>query len=227
MRAKKAQNKPLIFTLLIILILAVAVALYIYLLKPEMDYRDSLHDKYNFQTEYVEMLEDQLKKEQNDAKKAQPLAEMEAQIPFNNDLQGLLDNIASAESASSTVVTDLHINNYEQQDELVTTSKKVGAITEKELLETQANIVPVSAIAAKHLPKKLQLITFELTVSGYEASEVNSFIKSMLNQKRIYVIDEVQYSAPSTDDGVVTATIQMTSFASQKVKADNKKETAN
>lgn len=226
MRAKKSQNKPLLYTLLIILILAIGVALFIYLLKPEMDYRDSLDEKYSFQTEHLEAMEEELTKAEELATKYDSLTKQEEQIPFtdeaDNDMQSVLQDISDAASDSSTVVTDLLINNYDETVDFSKLSKKTGAITEKELLEPTTSNAPISPIDLLDKPKNLQLITLELTVSGYEANDINSFIRSMQDLQRIYVVDEVDYTNPNVDDGVITATIQVTTFASKAVKEEAK-----
>jgi len=223
MRSEKPKSNRITYSLLTILILLVGVALYFYLLKPELDLRDALRDKYNYQQTYVDEVTDQFDKVKNTLDRAKPLKELEMKIPTTNDLQGIMDDIEEAEYGSSTAVTDIQFNNYENANDFAAPLEKDSALTEEELLNPINDGLPVSKIASKEKPKQLNLLTIELSVSGYNANDINKFLKKIEKLQRVYVVDSVNYSNPNVEDGVITASIQLTTF-SANIAGDAKKE---
>lgn len=232
-----SKSNKIIYALLVLLILAVAVVLYFYLLKPEMDKRDSLRDKYVYQQELLEEKVDAVDEAKKKAQRVDPLKEMELKIPTSADLQGVMDDLDEVEYDSSTAITEIRINNYEKatQDALVNDVPFNSALTEAELLEPATTDAPVSALSKVEIPSNLKLLTLELSVSAYEAEDINSFIKKITALQRIYVVDYVKYTNPVVADGVITAKIQVTTFnvkqadevKKEKVENDNTKKKNN
>lgn len=226
MRTKNMKNNIVIQILLILLILAVGVALYFYLLKPEMEKRDSLRDKYNYQMTYLEDVIDEV----DDAKKKSEgigtLKEMEVKIPTNSELQSVMDNLDEVQAASSTAVTEIRLNNYESSptDSVMGDLPKNSALTEAELMAPLNTGIPTSEISKKEKPNNLDLLTLELSVSAYEANDINQFIKKISELPRIYIVDSVKYTNPEVADGVVTAVIQVTTFSVKKQEEATKEK---
>lgn len=223
MRSKKLKGNKVIYTLLILLILAVAVALYFYLLKPEMDKRDSLRDKYNYQITHLEDMTDKVEAAKKKTERADTEAEMALKIPMTDDLQSIMDDLDEVQASSSTAVTEILLNNYDTKAEkaAINSLPSNSALTEAELLEPLKEGAPTSPISKVEKPDNLQLLTLELSVSAYEANDINQFIKKISKLPRIYIVESVKYTNPNVADGVVTATIQVTTF---NVKAQEEAE---
>lgn len=226
MRTKKVKNNFVIQTLLILLILAVGVALYFYLLKPEMDKRDSLRDKYNYQMTYLEDVIDEVDAAKKKSEGIGTLKEMEVKIPPNSELQSVMDNLDEVQAASSTAVTEIRLNNYDRSATDITSDNlpKNSALTEAELMAPLNTGIPTSEISKKEKPNNLNLLTLELSVSAYEANDINQFIKKISELPRIYIVDSVKYTNPEVADGVVTAVIQVTTFSVNKQEEATKEK---
>ena len=222
MKEKNNKQNWVVYTLLILLIISVGVALYFYLLKPEMDKRNSLQDKYDFQMGY---LEEQAKKVETTKKsidKARPVEELKIKIPTNDQLTSVTDDLAELESTTSTVITDIQFNHYGAKKPATTPTIKSSGLTEAELINPLSEKQLVSKVADRKKPKDLKLLTFEMSVSAYEASNITDFVKEITNMPRLYVVDSVKYSDRNVDNGVVTAKVQVTTF-NVKLKKDTKK----
>lgn len=229
MRGKKSKGNKIIYILLILLILAVAVAMYFYLLKPEMENRDSLREKYVYQQDLLDDKVDAVDAAKKKAQRVDPLKEMELKIPTTSDLQGVMDDLDEAEYDSSTAITEIRFNNYEKtaQDAITNALPSNSALTEAELVEPTAAGVPTSAISKLEKPSDLKLLTLELSVSAYEAEDINNFIKKITALQRIYVVDYVKYTNPIVADGVITAKIQVTTFNVKQVENVKKEKAEN
>lgn len=228
MRTKKSKSNIIIYSLLILLILAVAAALYFYLLKPEMDNRDSLRDKYNYQQNLLEDKVEEVDGAKKKAQQADPLKEMELKIPTSSDLQGVMDDLDEVEYDSSTAITEIRFNNYEETLQLATdVIPSNSALTEAELLVPANTDAPTSELSKLEKPSSLKLLTLELSVSAYKANDINRFIKKITNLQRFYVVDSVKYTNPLVADGVITAKIQVTTFNVKQEKAAKKEKTEN
>lgn len=226
MRSKKIKGNKVIYALLILLILAVAVALYVYLLKPEMDKRDSLRDKYNYQITYLEELTDSVDAAKKKFDKAGTEEELALKIPQSDEMQHIMDDLDEVQASSSAAITEMVLNNYKLDASKETTNllPSNSALTEEELLEPQSSSSPVSPISKIERPNNLQLLTLKLSVSAYEAKDLNQFIKKITSLPRIYVVDSVKYTNPNVADGVVTATIQVTTFNVKKQEEASKEK---
>lgn len=226
MRTKNIKSNLLIQILLILLILAVGVALYFYLLKPEMDKRDSLRDKYNYQMTYLEDVIDEVDNAKKKAAGIGTLKEMEVKIPPNSELQSVMDNLDEVQAASSTAVTEIRLNNYDRSSTDIAGDNlpKNSALTEAELMAPLNDGIPTSEISKKEKPNNLNLLTLELSVSAYEANDINQFIKKISALPRIYIVDSVKYTNPEVADGVVTAVIQVTTFSVKKQEEATKEK---
>lgn len=226
MRSKKIKGSKVIYSLLIVLILAVAVALYFYLLNPEMEKRDSLRDKYNYQITHLEELTEDVEVARKKLEKAGTEDEMALKIPQSDEMQNVMDDLDEVQASSSATITEMILNNYkvESPKDEVNSLPSNSALTEAELLEPQTTGVPTSPIAKMEKPNNLQLLTLQLSVSAYEANDINQFIKKISELPRIYIVDSVKYTNPDVADGVVTATIQVTTFNVTKVEAATKEK---
>lgn len=226
MRTKNIKSNLLIKILLILLILAVGVALYFYLLKPGMDKRDSLRDKYNYQMTYLEDVIDEVDNAKKKAAGIGTLKEMEVKIPPNSELQSVMDNLDEVQAASSTAVTEIRLNNYDRSSTDIAGDNlpKNSALTEAELMAPLNDGIPTSEISKKEKPNNLNLLTLELSVSAYEANDINQFIKKISALPRIYIVDSVKYTNPEVADGVVTAVIQVTTFSVKKQEEATKEK---
>lgn len=222
MKEKNTKRNWVVYTLLIVLIASVGVALYFYLLKPEMDKRNSLQEKYDFQMAY---LEDRAKKVETTKKsidRARPVEELKMQIPTNDQMTGVTNDLAELESSTSTVITDIQFNHYGAKKPTQTTILKNTGLSEAELLNPLSETQLISKVSEKQKPKDLKLLTFEMSVSAYEASNITDFVKGITEMPRMYVVDSVKYSDRNVENGVVTAKVQVTTF-NVKLKKDSKK----
>lgn len=222
MKEKNAKQSWLVYTLLILLIISAGIALYFYLLKPEMDKRNSLQEKYDFQKSH---LEGQAKKVESTKKlieKAGPVGDLKLKIPTNNHLTGITDDLAELEGSTSTVITDIQFNNYGSKKQVQTPKLKSTGLSEAELINPLSDTQVVSRLADQQKPKGLNLLTFEMSVSAYEASNITDFVKGITEMPRLYVVDSVKYSDRNVENGVVTAKVQVTTF-NVKLKKEAKK----
>lgn len=222
MKEKKTKQNWVVYSLLILLIISVGVALYFYLLKPEMDKRNSLQAKYDFQLSYLEKQAQKVEMTKKSIEKAGPIEELKMRIPTNDQMTGVTDDLAELESSTSTVITDIQFNYYGAKKPVQTPDLKNTGLTEAELINPLSETQLVSKVADQQKPKNVNLVTFEMSVSAYEASNITDFVKSITEMPRLYVVDSVKYANRNVDNGVVTAKVQVTTF-NVKLKKDSKK----
>ena len=187
------KQMGLIFLVIIFMVSLVAGVYYLFM-KPLNEQLERKHSELEMANQGLVLVEDQLK--QLTEKTVISSMKLQKQVPVKRLLDQLLLDIEKAEIISDTKINELKLNGSESDEEVVfKTNENEAAASGNNQSDTEnTELADTPKIPEEKLPTGIKKISVTLKGEANTYFEMESFITSLENLKRIVKVDTLKFT---------------------------------
>ncbi|MEH6989120.1 pilus assembly protein PilO [Cytobacillus firmus] len=194
---REISKKQLVFALLaLILIGGIAFGGYYLFIKPVNEKMDRKQSELQVASQQLTIIENNL--QQMNDQKVMSTIELQKQVPVKRLLDQLLLDIEKSEIISDTNIIEMKINGTESDEEI--DLSREGSQPQEENLDTGLNtneyneISGADPLTEEKLPNGIRKVSIVLNGQADTYFKMESFIKNLLDLKRIVKVESLKYT---------------------------------
>lgn len=189
--SREISKKQLLYVLLTLVFIAgIAFGSYYLFIKPVNDKMDRKQSELQMATQQLTIIENNL--QQMNEQTVLSTVELQKQVPVKRLLDQLLLDIEKSEIISDVNIIEMKMNGTES-DEEIDLSEEENSETETEMEDSKENSGTDPLIEEK-LPNGIKKVSIVLNGQADTYFEMESFIKNLLDLKRILKVESLKYT---------------------------------